>query len=1179
MQDEVHKRALEREFITDGLFLETYSGLGALVLGLDPDEGEYLFGVRNRKLRQALLEVVHEEGKTVDGLASSHGLDRNIIQAVLNATTFLFVRRPNGCFGTIWSAGAETEKGKLINTLEVQRLRSITRHFDAVAVTCGAWRGKATQSTAAATRPERFYLPTENAVYSEFFETSRILARERYATEIAERLIFRLCHGLTYHCDPPLSLDEVDVLACSTTPSVMLAGAIRRAWPVGRDDKRPVVIDYGPSLFSGADPAQILGVGDTKPHVVIVHDLFDEGRLSSQLVDLIKKQNGQVLFVLSFVRFIPPNRGKERESTPFPLDAGWQENSRVGKPVHALIGLPRPSKMPRESVTDWGVGDGNQDQIVDPRALRPVPLRALRLESRYSQDRSLTKRDSCLREFDTDGGRCRLAAGHYVYGQRHFAVVVDVRGLLTGSIGHRITNWLADVCCNNIERNAPWEDKRNPPPEGEVSVLLLPLHSQIHYVLPGLQMELAQRGRRVPHFFLDATSYGGGVEKYDVPYQLRTQITRAAEAIKALKEDKNAENQDAKISAAQLRILLIDDAIFSAKTLQTLLDSLAQQCEFIKRRVYGHIADCPNPIGWVRAFAVLNQLPIAQSALWHQLSSCPASPQFRFDEYAPFIGAATFSAQDCPACSEAEQLEYVEHRVEGAGATDALIWVQKRRQAIAPLSTEAPSFRNSVASPLPEPIDVLALRGEAAPDRYKPMYADSAIWRFYELMHLSYPLGDILACLQSTREAGKKYSAFRAEYARFRLAVYDWCIRTWHRVRLYNLDEQILGELKSEVKGGESIFIEVIYRLSGVLPDETVSTFVKWAIDFLAEEDCDSRRMVSDSALALDSSLTLLFLALRRTQLKETGLLEYLGDKQARASRKSSFLALLYLRLTRPTRVADPSWALNTIAETCFRGQFGDTAEERRTSDHELLGRIAAATARKPGDQEVRRRLEGSLHAFIAAGENLQPYFDQDLLSTVMNPAGRVLEWLRLPLPDALADITPVKDLSVSMQSSESWAKFAEACHMSAADFAQKLKARLAELREAQQGNRYEGVELKLEVQEEVQEWCLMSHIPRLIACLSNIALEPVTEVKPTQASRIVCKPCEPARPQSITIEVTTYFGAAPTSREAVAKSPKIAHSLDGLRSFGVSVEGPAPVSEDPDNGLRISFIVPVGFQ
>lgn len=798
-----------------------------------------------------------------------------------------------------------------------------------------------------------------------------------------------------------------------------------------------------------------------------------------------------------------------------------------------------------------------------------------------------------------DGGVCRLAAGHFVYGHRHFAVVVDIRGVLTGAIGYKIIAWLADLCCDHRDRDVPWEEKRQKPLHGEVSAILLPLHSQIHYILPGLQMELAQRGVRVPHFFLDATSFGGGVETYDIPYQLQDQIGKAAKDIKAVVDRQGTEEEkQQKIKAKQLRLLIIDDAIFTGRTVQTVLHSLAKHVSIITMNLYRKAEKYKGPIDWIRSFAVLNELPVARSALWHQLSAFSASSGFRFDEYAPFVGVATFSAADCPACRKREQLEHLAHRIRDVGPTHAAEWIRERKEELAALTTEAPSFQQTPSLALPAPIDVLALPGGGAPERYKPIHADSAIWRFYELMYLSYPIGDVLKCLQATRKAGLDHASFRDEYARFRLAVYDWCIQNWHQVRLYHAEETVLGKLKAEVKGGESIIVEVIYLLSGIVQYDTVSKFIRWTIDILAHKDSDPRRVATETTLNLDTALTLFFLALHGADLDATGLLEYLNKKQAIMPRKSSFLAILYMRLTRP-RMADPRWALTTIAETCFRGHFGNTAEERRTTDHELLGRLVSYTARNPDHKELRRRLEGSLHNFIAAVENLQPYYDEDLLSSVVSAAKDVRSWLRLPLPGALDNTTPLAELNNRVHDSVSWERFGEVCHMPASEFGSKLEARLKELRgtsmvepthnvqdevdierlPSEVENPYNAVELEVDVKTEVSEWCLMTHIPQLIACLSNIALEPAKRMVPYGPSRVVIKPCAPNRPQSLTVEVLTRFGPVETALDIVRKSGKIGRSFDYLRLFGITVEEPTADPDFPADGLRLSLVVPVGFQ
>ncbi len=1198
MKNEIRERAREREF-TDGRFLETYSCLGAVVLGLGPDTGEYLFGLRDRRLRAALLEIVAGEEQTAEGLAKTHGLEVGTLKAVLSAARTLLRCRKDMCWELAWTRNELTSDDEMIDTLEVQRLRSIIGHFGRVVSNCDAWRRSATPYSALNPLPARFYLPSENTVYMGFFESSRILARDRYVTEVAERLIHRIWYGLTKLCTPARNLSEIRVLACSTTPSFMLAQAVRRAWPVDAESERPVVVDYGPALFSGADPARIPS-SEHPHHAVVIHDVFDEGRLSSRLIAMAQAQRIEVLLEASFVRFLKPDEQGEGDSVPFAVTEAWNMlnmANRVSIPVHAMVGIVPPEKKRRGDVADWGSSDEYVDYVVDPRSLRPVLLRSLRLESGVSEDRSLTKRDPYLKELDTDDGQCRLAAGHFVYGQRHFGVVADVRGILTGAIGRQITAWLADVCCDETDRpKPPWETREgdrpvsSPMPEGEVSAILMPLHSQIHYLLPGLQIELAQRGKRVPHFFLAATAFGSGVETYHAPYQLLNQIEETALEIKTLMDAQpNLDPNAPEVIGKQLRLLIIDDAIFSGRTIQTLVDSIGKKhLPNIRERIYHGESRYAEPVEWIRVFVVLNQLPAAQSAMWYQLQRCSVCEQFRFDAFAPFIGVATYTADDCPACRELEHLDQVERRAEAAGATAAVDWLRARRNALLPLSIEAPSFGHRYCPRLPEAIEVLALSGNTARERYNPLHADSAIWRFLELMFLSYPLSDVLGCLTITREAGIRYPTFRSDYARFRHAVYNWCIRNWNQVLLYQLDEIILQEIHHELKDGEPEAVQLVLKLAPIAKPQNSSVIaaIKAFIDLLADEDTDRRRSASEQSLALDIGLTLLLLSLRRTDIESTGLLTHLRDKQTSMPRKSSFLALLYLRLTRPL-MPDPKWALSTIAEICYRGRLGKTPTDRLKTDHELLGRLVVDVGRYPRDIELRRRLEGSLHAFVAAVENLRPYFHEGLLSAIYGPAQSALEWLRIPLTDESVDTDPIYNLSQALFDTKSWAEFECCCHMSAAKLKEALDRRLVELKESkgnqnltQTPNPYDRVNLRVTISPGIEDWCLMTHVSELVAHLSNLAIEPGSGIEPSGPSHVVIRPSHPGVSADLTIDVFTRFGHPDSALARVnSRIGNAARTRERLEIFGVVQTDAVADLDYPSEGIQLSLYIPVGFK
>ena len=103
----------------------------------------------------------------------------------------------------------------------------------------------------------------------------------------------------------------------------MLPQAVQRAWPVVTEANRPVVVDYGPALFSGADPARM--PSSEHPHgAVIIHDVFDEGRLSSRLIAMVQAQRIEVLLEACFVRFLKLVEGGEGDSIAYAATAGWK---------------------------------------------------------------------------------------------------------------------------------------------------------------------------------------------------------------------------------------------------------------------------------------------------------------------------------------------------------------------------------------------------------------------------------------------------------------------------------------------------------------------------------------------------------------------------------------------------------------------------------------------------------------------------------------------------------------------------------------------------------------------------------------------------------------------------------------------------------------------------------------
>src|SRR5205814_3735701 len=132
----------------------------------------------------------------------------------------------------------------------------------------------------------------------DFLESSRILSRRRQVDEIAQRLIYRLQMGLN---SKGKSLGDIKVLACVTTPAMLLASAMHRWWPT---DTPPAVADLGYYLML-SKPKDIPVLTASSGGVIVVQDVLDTKKVSEELVHLLLEQKVDVLCVLGFVRLVP----------------------------------------------------------------------------------------------------------------------------------------------------------------------------------------------------------------------------------------------------------------------------------------------------------------------------------------------------------------------------------------------------------------------------------------------------------------------------------------------------------------------------------------------------------------------------------------------------------------------------------------------------------------------------------------------------------------------------------------------------------------------------------------------------------------------------------------------------------------------------------------------------------
>lgn len=1177
--------------IPEKTYLETYTSIDATLLGVDSDGGRYIFGLRDLLYQEPLLSLVDREA-SIEELCRETGwgndlLNESVLRRILNTANPLFQYIPDeGRWRIVWGP----------RQLANETSRVMAGHFDEVIRRSKAWRGNRAKKVS-------FYLPWENAWREDFLECSRVLSRERNADEAAQRLIYRLRKGLE---SIGRSLEDVKVLACVTAPALLLATAIHKQW---REDQRPSVADLGYYLLLNK-PENLPGVA-SGGDIVVVQDVINTGSVSNRLVDILRHHKMDVLCILSLIRLVP----ELPETRMTLIQSGWSTDSAPGSQSesfvasHALIEVA----CPRECAPPKNNEDDSNAYWVEPRTLRPIKYPTLRREFQTGRDTYFEKQDIKFPRLDDCDGKCLFAAGHYAYGRRHYALALDVHQLLTSGIGAEIAHWLADICEDHsswtgleqrkYRSRREWESPEGWNLSGDVSAVLLPLHSQIHYLWPQVERQLAQRGRRQPKWLLDATLFLGRGPAYQLPEQLVEQIqSTVKDAVKTWKG-----NRDAKPEL--LRILIIDDAVVSARTAETILQTLFRELDKAFYLLGEDRQQWPSPIEWVRYFAVLNEMSYSAQTLWHNLSAVGSPPiPFVFEEYALFSGMPIYNDAECPICADRLRFKHLITSCEQNDMESARRWAESHYDALRPIAIDSPGFQITHSVVLPRRINILTGRKPrpGASKRYVPKHADAAIWRFHELMYLSYPPSD---ALRSLRQAWPIEGSSRKqidEYERYRWSVLEWCLRNWPRVLADTAQLVFTERAMDEIRKNTGLVERVLDAVSVHYQDPTLADFIGDCIMLLSQAELERSNKAAETTrikrvLRIETGLALFWMNLPSHEwhvlaagpsYQQKGYATLLDVLRGAADTLDPFghslIGNLHRRLLRPGRFANPIWALTTVAEALFRGRDLDLSPE---GTHDLLPRLIKNMLERSGnDEEDRRLLQGSLALFIAALEDLIPYAVSDHAlqgAAGISELGReVLDWLKLPNEESRLDKPPALHLLYDELLLEK-----PFCIAFNSIFHEKLGALLPYLES--HANQYAAnLVFTFHPAENTAGCRVLAPIQRLQMCLTNLGVDPVREKilkgdvcsdgKKYHTDIEVRRVSVDSGADRLQFRILTNFDTLKTTQQATRHGRSNSTDRLVLETFGASFDGDwlQPTAEEMLNGFEAVYVfnMPTGF-
>jgi len=422
-------------------------------------------------------------------------------------------------------------------------------------------------------------------------------------------------------------------------------------------------------------------------------------------------------------------------------------------------------------------------------------------------------------------------------------------------------------------------------------------------------------------------------------------------------------------------------------------------------------------------------------------------------------------------------------------------------------------------------------------------------------MYLAYPPTDVLNQLAEAWPNLLDRESDGAELARYRQAVLEWCVRNWPRIVADGADRIAIDAIGREFEHDTSVAVAVFESCAALINEPPFRALVGRLIDDLADLEIQrlkggplSQDERGRRSATIYQALTLLFLQTSQADLgisrvgPHSGLIAHLGSAAARISAVGSTLSrMLYLQVTRPRRQADPRWALESLAETLFRGRDPNRPE---SATHELLPEVVRKLIAYAPRQETLLLLQGAVNLFIASLEDLSAY--SAVGSEAFETASKARLWVRTATPDDRFHRDPslyaLRDLC---------ALDSEFCNALNAEFHQDVATVCSEVKQYASENA-PGLTFET-VEESVSDARTLAPFIHLKNCLVNVAVDAPRQGSTSirRSKLIATKHKDPEGNWRLVFRVLTNFASYEETERIFGESPSGASDRHMLEKFG----------------------------
>ena len=482
-----------------------------------------------------------------------------------------------------------------------------------------------------------YQLPSSKKKVKEFLWTYNLLQFGHHTEEITTKLK-SLLSNYFINKDDFITLKRFDVIVCATAPARIIAEALS-----GKFEHGPMVIDLGG--INCLDSEEILASLSLRKYresgrnlnCLIVTDVLDTNNLIRRILKLLAVRNCNVIGITALIKFqdeISRWVGQVDEMTIETV------NGKEVIPVAILYIHKQPTEF--EGVIDKSI---HNEYIIEPYSLRPIWAESL-YEPFYAWDYSERSEDYTMPEriAHLDYHGC-ISYGHFRDKNHHNRLMINMyRTLFTDQIADDICDDIIKFIINDLP-----------------AIIIVPLHSNIHYLVPRLKIKLRDTGKNIPVICTISVDLRGRGPFYILPNEARRII--------------NNLNQE------KINIMFLDDGLLTGRTVETIFRDISK----FKRR---EPKDKKRQINALFIYCIVNRSGRATTEKWREIRRVLDQTEFKFREYIRFENPV-YSSNDCPICKHIDRLArysddgfYVNAQIQK--------WAQKELEIFESLITNSP---------------------------------------------------------------------------------------------------------------------------------------------------------------------------------------------------------------------------------------------------------------------------------------------------------------------------------------------------------------------------------------------------------------------------------------------------------------------------------------------------------